>query len=33
MLINQVIDSKSIALEATHNASNDIDYLGLAFFP
>ena len=33
MLINQVIDSKSIALEATHNASNDIAYLGLAFFP
>lgn len=33
MLVNQVIDSKSIALEATHNASNDIPYLGLAFFP
>ena len=33
MLINQVIDSKSIALAATENASNAIPYLGTAFFP
>ena len=33
MLFNQVIDSKSIALEATNDASNDIAYLGLGFFP
>lgn len=33
MLINQVIDSKAIALSATHAASNDLPYLGLQWFP
>ena len=33
MLVNEVVDSKSIALEATHNASNDIPFLGLRWFP
>lgn len=33
MLVNEVLDSKSIALAATHNASNDIPYLGIGFFP
>lgn len=33
MLVNEVVDSKSIALAATENASNNIPYLGLQFFP
>ena len=33
MLVSEVVDSKSIALAATNDASNDIPYLGLAFFP
>ena len=33
MLVNEVIDSKSIALSATENASNQIPYLGLQWFP
>jgi hypothetical protein len=33
MLVNEVVDSKSIALAATNNASNDIPYLGLQWFP
>ena len=33
MLVNEVVDSKSIALAATHDASNDIPYLGLQWFP
>ena len=33
MLINEVLDSKSIALSATENASNQIPYLGLQWFP
>lgn len=33
MLVNEVIDSRSIALAATSEASNDIPYMGLAFFP
>ena len=28
MLVNEVIDSKSIALSATENASDQIPYLG-----
>lgn len=32
MLINEVLDSKSIALSATENASNQIPYLGLQWF-
>ena len=33
MLINEVLDSKSITLSATENASNQIPYLGLHWFP
>lgn len=33
MLVNEVLDSKSIALSATNDASNDIPYFGLAYFP
>lgn len=33
MLINQVVDSKAIALATTNDASNAIPYLGLQFFP
>lgn len=33
MLVNEVIDSKSIALAATENYSNQIPYLGLNWFP
>ena len=33
MLVNQVIDSKAIALAATNDASNQIPYLGLQWFP
>lgn len=33
MLVNEVVNSKSIALAATHDASNDVPYLGLQWFP
>lgn len=33
MLVNEVVDSKSIALSASENASNQIPYLGLQWFP
>lgn len=33
MLINEVVDAKAIALSATENASNQIPYLGLNWFP
>lgn len=33
MLVNEVLDSRSIALVATNDASNDIPYLGLQWFP
>ncbi len=33
MLVNEVVNSKSIALAATKEASNDIPYLGLQWFP
>ena len=33
MLVNEVVNSQSIALAATSDASNDIPYMGLAFFP
>lgn len=33
MLVNEVVNTKAIALAATHNASNDIPYLGLNWFP
>lgn len=33
MLVNEVVDSKSIAQVATEDASNQIPYLGLGFFP
>ena len=33
MLVSEVLNSKSIALAATQDASNDIPYLGVAFFP
>lgn len=33
MLINQVVDSKAIALATTNDASNAIPYLGLNWFP
>ena len=33
MLVNEVVDSNAIALAATHDASNDIPYLGLQWFP
>lgn len=33
MLVNEVVTSESIALAATSDASNDIPYLGLGFFP
>lgn len=33
MLVNEVVDSKAIALAATNNASNDIPYLGKRWFP
>lgn len=33
MLVNEVVDSKAIALAATQDASNEIPYLGLQWFP
>lgn len=33
MLVNEVVNSESIALAATSDASNDIPYLGIGFFP
>lgn len=33
MLVNEVVNSSSIALVATQDASNDIPYLGLQWFP
>ena len=33
MLVNEVINSASIALAATEDASNQIPYLGLQWFP
>ena len=33
MLVNEVVNSASIALAATQNASNEIPYLGLQWFP
>ena len=33
MLVNEVVNSKAIALAATNDASNDIPYLGLRWFP
>lgn len=33
MLVSEVIDSQAIAVAATNDASNDIPYLGLQFFP
>lgn len=33
MLVNEVVDSKSIALAATENSSNAIPYLGQRWFP
>ena len=33
MLTRDVLDSRAIAVAATHEASNDIPYLGLQFFP
>lgn len=33
MLVNEVVDSKAIALAATEDASNQIPYLGLNWFP
>lgn len=33
MLVNEVVNSKSIALAATNNPSNNIPYLGLQWFP
>ena len=33
MLVSEVVNSKSIALAATSDASNDIPYLGLNWFP
>lgn len=33
MLVNEVVNSKSIALSATNDASNQIPYLGLQWFP
>ena len=33
MLINEVLNSKSIALTTTEEASNQIPYLGLNWFP
>lgn len=33
MLVSEVVDSKAIALAATNDASNDIPYMGLAWFP
>ncbi len=33
MLVSEVVNSKSIALAATENASNQIPYLGLNWFP
>lgn len=33
MLVNEVVDSKAIALAATQDASNDIPHLGLQWFP
>ena len=33
MLVSDVINSASIALAATENASNQIPYLGLQWFP
>lgn len=33
MLVNEVVNSKAIALAATNNASNDIPFLGKRWFP
>lgn len=33
MLVNEVVNTKAIALAATENASNDIPFLGLQWFP
>ena len=33
MLVNEVVNSASIALAATEDASNQIPYLGLQWFP
>ena len=33
MLVNEVVDTKAIALAATNDASNDIPCLGLQWFP
>lgn len=33
MLVSEVVTSESIALEATNDASNDIPYVGLQWFP
>lgn len=33
MLVNEVVETRAIALAATENASNQIPYLGLQFFP
>ena len=33
MLVNEVVNTKAIALAATENASNTIPYLGLQWFP
>jgi len=33
MLVKEAVNAKSIALAATHEASNDIPYLGLRWFP
>ena len=33
MLVNEVVDARSIAAAATHEASNDIPYLGIRWFP
>ena len=33
MLVNEVVDTKAIALAATNDASNDIPYLGLQWCP
>ena len=33
MLVNDVVDSKSIALQATNDPSNTVPYIGLQWFP
>lgn len=33
MLVNEVVETRAIALAATENSSNQIPYLGLQFFP